>query len=86
VRVRRVPRVYPTYQVGFEADFNIVDRWADTSCVLTFGRQGLFAHDNTHHALAMAWGAADALDGDGHLDAIKWAAARDRFRDHVVED
>ena len=33
--------------------------------LLTFGRQGLFAPDNTHHALAMGWAAADALRPDG---------------------
>jgi protoporphyrinogen oxidase len=86
VVVRRLPRTYPVYRVGFEADFDVLDGWADTSGVLTLGRQGLFAHDNTHHALAMAWAAADALDTDGGVDPVKWSAARDAFRAHVVED
>ena len=86
VVVRRVPKVYPTYRVGFEADFDVVDRWADTSGVLTLGRQGLFAHDNTHHALAMAWAATGALDADGSIDQQKWHTAREAFRSHVVED
>ena len=54
--------------------------------VTTFGRLGLFAHDNTHHALAEAWDAVDALRPDGTRDPARWAAARARFAAHVVED
>jgi hypothetical protein len=43
-------------------------------------------HDNTHHALAMAWAAADALRADGTFDDAAWAAARGRFARHVVQD
>ncbi|MGH7357807.1 MAG: FAD-dependent oxidoreductase, partial [Acidimicrobiia bacterium] len=86
VTARRVPRAYPVYRVGFEPDFELLDNWAGGSGVLTLGRQGLFAHDNTHHALAMAWAAADALGPDGEPDPEKWRAARERFRSHVVED
>ena len=52
----------------------------------TFGRLGLFAHDNTHHALAEAWDAVDALRADGTRDRQAWTAARRRFAGHVVED
>jgi protoporphyrinogen oxidase len=87
VEVRRVERAYPVYRRGFERHFATVDGWASTlPGVLTFGRQGLFAHDNTHHALAMAWAAADALHDDGTTDERAWSEARDRFREHVVED
>jgi protoporphyrinogen oxidase len=87
VVVRRVPRAYPVYRVGFEQHFDIVDTWAASlPRVLSFGRQGLFAHDNTHHALAMAWAAADAIDGDGVVSDERWAAARVSFAAHVVED
>jgi protoporphyrinogen oxidase len=86
VVVRRVARVYPVYRVGFETDFEALDRWAEDSGVLTLGRQGLFAHDNTHHALAMAWAAADALGPNGQIDPDRWRVARERFRAHVVED
>jgi hypothetical protein len=34
----------------------------------------------------MAWAAADALAPDGAFDHAAWAAARDRFTAHVVED
>ncbi len=87
VAVRRLPRAYPIYRIGFEHDFAALDAWIQRHPrLLTFGRQGLFAHDNTHHALAMAWDAVDALrPGDG-FDSGGWAAARRRFAAHVVED
>jgi hypothetical protein len=53
---------------------------------VTLGRGGLHAHDNTHHALAMGWAAADALRADGTWDADAWAASRRAFAAHVVED
>jgi len=86
VEVRRVPRAYPVYRVGFEAALATLDAWAlAVPNVLSFGRQGLFAHDNTHHALAMAWAAADAASG-GAVDRVEWAEARRSFLAHVVED
>jgi protoporphyrinogen oxidase len=87
VVVRRLPSAYPIYDAGYEEHFAAVDAWADAQpALLTFGRQGLFAHDNTHHAFAMAWAAADALRPDGSFDDDAWSAARERFRAHVVED
>ena len=87
VVVRRLSHAYPIYRSGYERHFAALDAWAGgLERVLTFGRQGLFAHDNTHHALAMAYDAVSALGRDGTWDAGAWAAARARFADHVVED
>ena len=87
VEVRRLPRVYPVYRPGFEWDLSTIELWlASDPRLVTLGRQGLFVPDNTHHALAMGWAAADAIGRDGRFDAGAWAAARDRFRAHVVED
>jgi protoporphyrinogen oxidase len=87
VKVRRLPRVYPVYRVGFEHDLAALEHWADEHPQLvTFGRQGLFVPDNTHHALAMGAAAADALGADGAFDRPAWTRARDEFRTHVVED
>jgi protoporphyrinogen oxidase len=87
VAVRRLPAVYPVYRVGYAAAFDALDAWAAARpALLSFGRLGLFVHDNTHHALAMAWAAADALGPDGGFDQTAWAAARARFTTHVVED
>jgi protoporphyrinogen oxidase len=85
--VRRVPHAYPVYRTGFEDAWHRLDAWVDAvPGLLTFGRQGLFAHDNTHHALAMGLAAADALAPDGSLDVNRWRFARASFREHVVED
>jgi protoporphyrinogen oxidase len=87
VAVRRLAAAYPIYRVGYAAAFQALDAWASAQpALLSFGRLGLFAHDNTHHALAMAWAAADALAPDGTFDHAAWAAARERFTHHVVED
>jgi protoporphyrinogen oxidase len=86
VAVRRVPNAYPVYRVGFEEHFAAADAWlASIANLVTFGRQGLFAHDNTHHAMATGWAAADALGGGG-FDRDRWRLDRERFAAHVVED
>jgi protoporphyrinogen oxidase len=86
VASRRLPHVYPVYRPGFADDLAALERWATTGGVVTFGRQGLFTPDNTHHALAMGWAAAEALRPDGTFDADAWRRARDSFRGFVVED
>jgi protoporphyrinogen oxidase len=84
---RRLGYAYPVYDRGFERHFACMDQWlAGMDGLLTFGRQGLFAHDNTHHALAMAHGAVDSLGPDGRFDATVWAQRRHEFESHVVED
>lgn len=86
VRVVRLPHVYPVYEVGYRRHIDGLDAWAQSlPRVTTFGRLGLFVHDNTHHALAMAYDAVDALR-DGRFDDAAWTAARARFAAHVVED
>ncbi|MGH4024155.1 MAG: protoporphyrinogen/coproporphyrinogen oxidase [Pseudonocardiaceae bacterium] len=84
--VRRLRTVYPVYEIGYAEHLRGLDSWASSlPRVTTFGRLGLFVHDNTHHAIAMAYDAVTAL-GDGRWDATAWSAARRRFTDHVVED
>jgi protoporphyrinogen oxidase len=86
VLTRRLIHAYPIYLRGYEAAFQTVDRWAsELPQLLSYGRQGLFAHDNTHHALAMAYAAADCL-ADGSFDDTKWHRYRTEFESHVVED
>jgi protoporphyrinogen oxidase len=87
VAVRRVDHIYPVYRLGHEEHQGVVEAWADGRDELVlFGRQPLFAHDNTHHALAMGRGAASCLGPGGSFDAARWRVLRDGFRDHVVED
>ena len=87
VATKRLAHAYPIYRRGFEDHFNQLDEWvAHLDRVLTFGRQGLFAHDNTHHALAMAYAAVDCLHETGAFDAATWRTYRMAFTEHVVED
>ncbi|RMF36133.1 MAG: FAD-dependent oxidoreductase [Alphaproteobacteria bacterium] len=84
---RRLTHAYPVYDLDFQRHFSVMDDWlSGLEGLMTFGRQGLFAHDNTHHAFAMAYGAADCLDAQGGFDAGKWAGYRREFESHVVED
>jgi protoporphyrinogen oxidase len=86
VLTRKLRQAYPIYTNGYEAPFGVLDRWAESlPNLLTYGRQGLFAHDNTHHALAMAYAAVECLN-DGEFDAEKWERYRAVFATHVVED
>jgi protoporphyrinogen oxidase len=87
VVIRRLPSAYPIYDRGFAEHLDRIDRWVgQMPDVTTYGRNGLFVHDNSHHALAMAWAAADALRPDGSPDPATWSAARAGFARHLVED
>lgn len=87
VVTRRLERAYPIYDIGYDEAFRTLDCWVgDQSRLLSFGRQGLFAHDNSHHALSMAYAAVHALRDGQVLDEKSWASARRRFEHHVVED
>jgi protoporphyrinogen oxidase len=86
VHVKRLRFAYPVYLTGYERHFDAHDTWASRQPrLLTFGRQGLFAHDNTHHALYMAYCAAECLS-EGVFDDARWAGFRRIFATHVVED
>jgi protoporphyrinogen oxidase len=87
VVVKRVPAAYPVYDLGYSKSFDTLLSWAESiPGLLTFGRHGLFAHNNSHHALDMGWAAAGALGSDGSFDEAAWASSLARFASHVVED
>ena len=87
VHVERLAHAYPVLRAGFADPFARLDGWAAAQPALrTLGRQGLFVHDNAHHALAMAWAAVDCQHPGGGFDEGAWTAARARFARHVVED
>jgi len=87
VMTRRIPFAYPLFSVGYEQHFACLDNWVDSlDGLLSFGRQGLYVHDNTHHAIYMAQAAARCLRADGTIDAQAWHAQREVFATHVVED
>ena len=87
VETRRLRFAYPIYTKGYESFFDQVDQWVSRLDRLTsFGRQGLFAHDNTHHALFMAYSAVKCLDDHARFDGNRWLNFRKIFATHVVED
>jgi protoporphyrinogen oxidase len=84
---RRLAQAYPIYERGYYTHFDRMDAWlSGIEGLVTFGRQGLFAHDNTHHALAMAYALDGCIHDDASLDRDHWAACREGFLKHVVED
>jgi protoporphyrinogen oxidase len=86
VHVRRLSQAYPVYLNGYEKPLGVLDDWAASQPnLLVYGRQGLFAHDNTHHALYMAYSAVNCLTSQG-FDVARWAEYREVFKSHVVED
>jgi hypothetical protein len=88
--VVRLAAVYPVLRAQTEPAWRTVQqqlrRWSSGGRMISFGRQGLHTHDNTHHTLAMAWEAVACLDRAGRFDGQAWATALARFDDHVVED
>jgi protoporphyrinogen oxidase len=87
VVVHRLRQAYPVYGRGYDKHFARLDGWLGSlDGLLTLGRQGLFAHDNTHHTLAMAYAAVDCFSPKGTFDRTTWAAHRLEFETHVVED
>ena len=87
VQTRRLPHAYPLYTKGYREALDALDHWiGGIEGLITFGRQGLFAHDNTHHTMAMAYALVDCISADGAFDRDAWARARTSFESHVVED
>lgn len=84
---RRIEFAYPSYSLGWERHYGALDGWIDTlPGLISLGRQGLFAHDNVHHAMEMGTVAASCVDPGSGWDSESWSAARDRFRSNRVED
>ena len=83
---RRLKQAYPIYTLGYESALARMDAWLDSiPGFLSYGRQGLFAHDNTHHALFMAYSAVECFE-NGRFDQARWHGFREIFATHVVED
>lgn len=86
VTARRLPQAYPVYLTGYEHPLEDLDQAISAiPRLVSYGRQGLFAHDNTHHALHMAYAAAGCMN-DGTFDLDRWSEHREEFKSHVVED
>jgi protoporphyrinogen oxidase len=84
---RRIDYAYPVYDREYDKQFTRIDEWLDHKInLITFGRQGLFVHDNAHHALYMAYSAAKCLGDNGNFDRNQWQDFKHIFDTHVVED
>lgn len=87
VAARRLRDAYPIYTRDYRPRFERLDSWVGSlDGIVSLGRQGLFAHDNTHHTLATAYAAVECLSDDGAFDRARWADHRREFEKHVVED
>jgi protoporphyrinogen oxidase len=84
---KRISHAYPVYRKGYELYLDQIDQWfRQIENLLTFGRQGLFVHDNIHHALYMAYAAVKCLNENGYFDHNRWRSFRHEFNTHVVVD
>lgn len=84
---KRLDNAYPSYSLDHSRWTAILEDHLDgIPGLVSFGRQGLFAHDNTHHSMETGMEAAGCLDPLAGWDALRWAAARVGFREHTVVD
>jgi protoporphyrinogen oxidase len=82
----RLQSAYPVYARGFEAGLALVSDWIRSMPgLVAIGRQGLFAHDNLHHAVETGFGAASCLGPDG-WDSARWDSLLEGFSRHCVSD
>lgn len=87
VFTRRMRNAYPSYTLEHSRWKGIVEDGLDRiPGLVSLGRQGLFAHDNTHHAMETGMEAAGCLHPENGWDAERWARARVRFMEHTVVD
>ena len=89
VEVRRLPSVYPVYEMATMDARTTVEGWLRrlaSGRVVPLGRHGLGVLDNLHHMLAMGEAAAGCLGPDGAVDPAAWSRSLDGFAAHVVED
>ena len=89
VEVRRLPSVYPVYEMATMDARTTVEGWLHrlvSARVVSLGRHGLGVLDNLHHMLAMGEAAASAVHPSGGVDEAAWSRSLDGFASHVVED
>jgi|WetSurMetagenome_2_1015567.scaffolds.fasta_scaffold00768_7 protoporphyrinogen oxidase len=77
---------YPVYDMGFRRRLDAVEQELERWPLLSMGRQGLFAHDNFHHAVISGLEAARCVREDGTPDRARWAGCREGFRSQAVVD
>jgi protoporphyrinogen oxidase len=87
IATRRLRHAYPLYRRGYETHFDQLDGWLrQIDGLISFGRQGLFSHDNADQAMQMAYSAVDCVDHDARFNRERWAEYRRVFESYVVQD
>jgi protoporphyrinogen oxidase len=82
-----VPDAYPVYHLGYEQTKNgYLNMVSNIKGLISFGRCGLFVHDNIHHTMAMASDAASCIEPGGQWNSSKWEECLKSFQSFVVED
>ncbi|MCX7045359.1 MAG: FAD-dependent oxidoreductase [Candidatus Sumerlaeota bacterium] len=70
--IHRVEHAYPLYALGFRAHLDsVLDGLSRFENLITFGRQGLFNHNNMDHSIVMGLRAARAAQSDSPSHAMR---------------
>jgi protoporphyrinogen oxidase len=86
VLTRRLKVAYPVYRDGSEKNLLKIDQWLrGFNGLISFGLQGLFAHDDSHHVLSMAYAAVECFGPDGRFDSDRWRSFRELFETRVAK-
>ncbi len=85
--VKRIKNVYPIYDLESTKRIKTINTFLDTfDNLVSFGRQGLFIHDNIHHAMQMAYLTELCLSNNAKWNNQKWIELRKSFGNYIVED
>lgn len=83
---RRLPAVYPVYDLAWQDNFRAVHRFLDgISNLYGIGRGSLFLHDNMDHALRMGLKAGEFIAEHGEK-TDEWFSTLSTFRHFEVRD
>ncbi len=83
---KRLPAVYPIYDLAWQDNFQTVYRFLDgLRNLYLIGRGGLFLHNNMDHSIVMGLKAADFIAANGDKTA-EWTAGLADFRHFEVRD
>ncbi len=70
--VRRVPKCYPVYRVGYKQELQkVVDHLSGVESLTAIGRYGAFKYNNQDHSILMGLLAAESLSGPARADLWK---------------
>jgi protoporphyrinogen oxidase len=83
---RKIPKVYPVYDLGWRERFNkIYQRLNSLTNLYLIGRAALFLHCNIDHCMSMALQLARYLAA-GHEGKKAWEAVQQSFFDYRVRE